>query len=1235
VYPLSPWRLAVPFVCALAAPLAAAPPVTVAEKSDYKATSKHAEVVAFCEQLAEESPLVRLGELGASHEGRKLPLVILADPPVSSPAEAKKGGRLVVFAMGNIHAGEVDGKEALLALMRDLALAKERPLLKKLVLVFCPIFNADGNEKMARANRKYQSGPGEVGTRVNAQGFDLNRDFVKLESPEARALVRFLNRWDPAVVIDCHTTNGSFHRYALTYEGGRCPAGDKKLIDFTRDELLPEVTKRMQKRTGYLSAFYGNFSRDRSEWETVPPTPRFGTHYVGLRNRIAVLSESYVYAPYKDRVKATYAFVRTIMDYVAENRDKVSKLLAAARESRPDKVVLRFKAAALGRPRELLGFEDQTYDKATNKGKPKTYEVTYNGGTSATLSVTRPSAYLIPASFDKVGENLQRHGLTVEELREDVDLDVEAYRVEKVTKERDFQKHQPVTLEVASRKVNRRVPAGTLLVRTAQPLGHLACFLLEPRSIDGLATWNFFDKALKEGADFPVLRLPADVSLLTGRVRPLAEDRKRDQPITPERVQGQEPLDFAGNPTSVQRWLDDEHFVQDKGERQLRVHAATGKSEPYSRNPTLTKAILTTLKRPAPKDGSKGGAKGGRPARQVHYNPDQTAALVENQGHLYHVGIDGKAVQLTKAATGERELVTISPDGKHTAFVRGNNLYTVDVATQTERALTKDGGENVRNGKASWVYFEELFHRSWQAYWWSSDGKQIAFLRSDESAVPRFRLTDGLSADQKVETTAYPKAGQPNPLVKLGVASTADGSVRWVDLKGYAEKETLVVRAGFTPDGQTLYYYVQDRAQTWLDFCIRPRDGESKRLFRETTKAWVDDLGAPRFLKDGSFLIQSERTGWKHVYHYGIDGKLRKQITSGEWEARRIEAVDEEGGWLYVSGTRDSHVRSNLYRVKLDGTALARLTKEAGDHSVSISPKAKYFVDTRSSHATPTQVHLHRTDGAAVRVLDVNPVYQREEYRTGKFQMVQIKTPDDFVLEGSVLYPPNFDPQKKRYPVWFMTYAGPHAPQVRDSWGGGRVRDEMLAQQGFVVFRCDPRSASGKGAVSAWAAYKQLGVQELKDVECAVGWLCKQPGVDAARVGISGGSYGGFMTAYAMTHSKRFAAGVASAPVTDWRNYDSIYTERYMGTPKENPKGYEATSVVRAARDLHGKLLLVHGLMDDNVHAQNSIALVDALQRANKDFDVMFYPRSRHGIRGPHYQRLTLDFMRKALRPEG
>src|SRR5262245_8401393 len=234
----------------------AEPPLTVAERSNYTAGSRHAEVVAFCEQLAKESPLVRLGELGTSHEGRKLPLLIVADPPIASAQAATASGKLVVFAMGNIHAGEVDGKEGLLMLARDLALAKERPLLKDLVLVFAPIFNADGNEKIAKTNRTSQKGPEEgVGLRANAQGFDLNRDFVKLESPEVRALVRFLNQWDPAILIDCHTTNGSYHRYTITYEGGRVPAGDSRVVAFVRDEMLADVTKRLEKATGYKSFF--------------------------------------------------------------------------------------------------------------------------------------------------------------------------------------------------------------------------------------------------------------------------------------------------------------------------------------------------------------------------------------------------------------------------------------------------------------------------------------------------------------------------------------------------------------------------------------------------------------------------------------------------------------------------------------------------------------------------------------------------------------------------------------------------------------------------------------------------------------------------------------------------------------------------------------------------------------------------------------------------------------------
>ena len=293
---------------------------------------------------------MRLGELGKSGEGRTLPLVILADPPVSTPAEAAKSGKLVVFAIANIHAGEVDGKEALLMLARDLAMAKEKPLLKSLILVFAPIFNADGNEKITKDNRRSQNGPtGGVGVRVNAAGLDLNRDFVKLDSPEVRALVRFFNKWDPAIFIDCHTTNGSYHRFTITYEGPVCPAGDQKLIALVRDEMFPDVGRRLEKHSGFHSFFYGNFiGNDHTRWETVPAVPRYGTHYFGLRNRIGILSESYSYASFRDRVIGSRDFVRSIIEYAAENKGKLDKLLGAARKEK-DEIALRHRMKPLPR----------------------------------------------------------------------------------------------------------------------------------------------------------------------------------------------------------------------------------------------------------------------------------------------------------------------------------------------------------------------------------------------------------------------------------------------------------------------------------------------------------------------------------------------------------------------------------------------------------------------------------------------------------------------------------------------------------------------------------------------------------------------------------------------------------------------------------------------------------------------------------------------------------------------
>jgi hypothetical protein len=487
---------------------------TVAEKSDYRASGRHADVMAFCDQLAKAAPLVRQASLGESAEKRRLPLLILSDPPVATAEEARRSGKLVVFVLANIHAGEVDGKEAVLMLARDWSLPKPvgsaEAILKQLVVVIAPIFNADGNERISVENRRAQNGPVEgVGIRANAQGFDLNRDFVKLETPEVRALIRALNEWDPGVFIDCHTTNGSYHRYTLTYEGGRCPAGDAGLIAFTRDAMLPDVTRRLQQKTGFRSWFYGNFNADRSRWETVSPTPRYGTHYVGLRNRIAILSESYSHASFKDRVLASRGFVESICEYAAEHRDDIQARLRAARTALQKQIVIRHEPIALGRPVNILGWVETTQNgRRVRTDQPKDYEVFYFGDDKPLVTVTRPRGYLLAANLIAVRENLERHGIRMERLSDPQrERKVEIYRVEKLTKAAAFQRHQPVTLEVTKRAENRRFDGGWLHINTEQPLTALATYLLEPQSVDGLATWNFFDDALIEGADYPILRL--------------------------------------------------------------------------------------------------------------------------------------------------------------------------------------------------------------------------------------------------------------------------------------------------------------------------------------------------------------------------------------------------------------------------------------------------------------------------------------------------------------------------------------------------------------------------------------------------------------------------------------------------------------------------------------------------------------------------------------------------------
>jgi hypothetical protein len=490
--------------------------LTVAEKSDFTATSSHAEVVALCHELAKASPRVKYSEFGTTVEGRHMPLLVIADPPIETPEEAVRSGKTIVLVFANIHAGEVDGKEGVLILARELALAQHVPLFKNVVWLLAPDYNADGNDRFSTEHRRSQNGPSKgMGIRENANGLDLNRDFVKLESPEGRALVKLIDRWNPQVIVDCHTTNGSRHRHVITYDTNKHPACDARLIQFTNQKMMPELNDRLEKHGGWKGFYYGNFNRDKTEWVTYGHQPRFSTQYCALRNRIGILSESYSYAPYKDRIFASKDFVHSILEFASDHHQEINTLLdTIANDVTHPKVApqiaLLAKLTAMPGRFTVLGYEEKDED-----GKKvridKEYPVSYIGNVEATYSITRPTAYLVPKEYAKAIEKLREHGIKVEPLLSDAELHVEVYKVTKLTRANGaFQNHRLVTLDAEARNDVRKIPAGTMIVMTNQPLGTLASFLLEPKADDGLATWNYFDDGLAEGKDFPVLRWTSD-----------------------------------------------------------------------------------------------------------------------------------------------------------------------------------------------------------------------------------------------------------------------------------------------------------------------------------------------------------------------------------------------------------------------------------------------------------------------------------------------------------------------------------------------------------------------------------------------------------------------------------------------------------------------------------------------------------------------------------------------------
>jgi len=528
-------------------PVAPVPPVpappasgprTTAEATDYAATSTYADVLAFVRDLQKLSPLVRVETMATSTEGRAIPLLVIGKPVPDDPLAVRYDKRVVVYFQANIHAGEVEGKEATLMLARDIVLDPKLPYLDKIVLLIAPIFNADGNDKMDPANRRGQVGPERgSGVRQNGQNLDLNRDAMKLESPEMRGLVRnVLGRWDPLLLVDCHTTDGSFHQEPVTYSWPLCPDGDPAVLQYARDKMLPAVGAALQKKYGTLSVPYGDpmdFRDMEKGWQTFGHEPRYMTNYVGLRDRLSVLIENYNYADFRTRVAGNYHMLQALLDYCWANAVELQRLVADADARTVQRGLAPSEADTFGvdievRPLPgkvtILGYEMEAPNPAAGGGggpfprmrptdRKKTYVVPYYADFVAKRTVRLPYAYLIPLAATDVPDKLRQHGIAVERLTAPATFETEAFRITEIKgAERLYQGHRTDTVKGEYAVEKREFPSGTFLVRTAQPLGRLAAYLLEPESDDGLLVWNFFDRDIvsqwgRGAQTYPVYKL--------------------------------------------------------------------------------------------------------------------------------------------------------------------------------------------------------------------------------------------------------------------------------------------------------------------------------------------------------------------------------------------------------------------------------------------------------------------------------------------------------------------------------------------------------------------------------------------------------------------------------------------------------------------------------------------------------------------------------------------------------
>ncbi len=606
---------------------------------------------------------------------------------------------------------------------------------------------------------------------------------------------------------------------------------------------------------------------------------------------------------------------------------------------------------------------------------------------------------------------------------------------------------------------------------------------------------------------------------------------------------------------------------------------------------------------------------------------EQLMLLATNQNPIYRHSFTAdyflyniSTKSLTKLFDFQIQEPTISPDGKKIAYAKDNNLFVYDIAAKSSVQITTDGKKNaIINGITDWVYEEEFAFV--KAFDWNADGTQIAYIRFDETDVPEFSMNVfGKDLYPTTETFKYPKAGEKNALVSLHLYNVATKAATAINLDNYTD--FYIPRIKWTNDANLLSVQVLNRHQDNLDLLfVDAAKGQAKVIFNQKDKAYVDVSDKEiTFMKNNSFIWESEKDGFNHLYLYDRNGKLVNQITAGKWEVTDYYGYDEVTNTIFYQSVENGSINRDIYSISLNGKNKKRLSTQTGSNSATFSPNFQYFINTFSNANQPTSYTLNEAKtGKVIQTILTNDALlaKLKPYNLPAKEFFVLKTEKGQELNAWMIKPSTFDASKK-YPVFMYQYSGPGSQEVDNKWNSANdYWFFMLSQQGYIVLCVDGRGTGYKGADFKKVTQKELGKYEVEDQIQAAKVIGKYPYVDASRIGIWGWSYGGFMAANCLLKGNDvFKMAISVAPVTNWRFYDSIYTERYMQTPQENPTGYDENSPINFASQLEGKFLLIHGSADDNVHVQNSMRMIEALVQANKQFDSQIYPDKNHGIYG-------------------